>query len=83
MLQYRYKHGILQRPLFRLLLITLNFIPDLEIIPIRERNTALGILAHGLDILLLILDAGNGTWIALVQDLTSSSRKEMNTYHHE
>ena len=38
------------------LLIRLYLIANLEGLPVLKRDTALGILAHGLDVLLLILD---------------------------
>lgn len=48
--------NILQRPLVRRLLVTLNLVPDHKVLPVFERDTALGILAHGLDVLFLVLD---------------------------
>lgn len=51
-----YIHGILQRPLLRRLLVRLDLVSNVEIFPVLERDTALGILAHGLDVLLLVLD---------------------------
>ena len=47
---------LLQRPLMLRLLIRLDPIANLEVLPVLERDTALGVLAHGLDILLLVLD---------------------------
>jgi hypothetical protein len=47
---------ILQAPLLKLLLITLNAITNLELIPALEANTTFGILAHLLDVLLLALE---------------------------
>lgn len=38
------------------LLIRLDPIANLEVLPVLERDTALGVLAHGLDVLLLVLD---------------------------
>ena len=47
---------LLQRPLMLRLLIRLDPIANLEVLPVLERDTALGVLAHGLDVLLLVLD---------------------------
>jgi hypothetical protein len=38
------------------LLIRLDPVANLEVLPVLERDTALGVLAHRLDILLLVLD---------------------------
>jgi hypothetical protein len=45
---------MLQCSLFKSLLVALDAITDLEIVPALETYTTLGILAHLLDILLLV-----------------------------
>lgn len=49
-------YTILQVPLLKLLFVTLNAITHLEVFPAFKRDTALGILAHLLDIFLLVLE---------------------------
>lgn len=46
----------LQSALRARLHVALDLIADLEVLPAVERDTALGVLAHGLDVLLLVLD---------------------------
>lgn len=47
---------ILQLPLLELLFVALDLIADLEILPAIERDTALSILTHLLDIFLHVLE---------------------------
>ena len=57
--KYIHKHttySILQTPLLKHLLVALNAITGLEIIECCKRDTALGVLAHLLDIFLLVLE---------------------------
>lgn len=49
----------LQGPLLPRLLIALDSVADLEVLPVLERDAALGVLAHRLDVLLLVLDVVN------------------------
>ena len=56
----------LQSPLLRRLLVTLDLIADLEVLPASKGNTALGVFAHGLDVLLLVLDVVDDACFALV-----------------
>lgn len=53
--------NILQSPLLALLLITLNSITNPEVLPSLKRDTAFGILAHLLNILLLALQRVQNT----------------------
>lgn len=48
--------NILQAPLLKLFLIALDLITDSEVFPAVKRDTTLSILAHLLDIFLLIFD---------------------------
>lgn len=70
------------------LLVALNPISDLELIPLVKRDAALSILAHLLDVFLLVLERSNdayGGTHMLVRDSTYEKRywSREETYHHE
>ena len=54
---------MLQTPLNPLLLKTLNPIPRLELLPSLKRNSTLSILAHLLDVFLLVLEGRDDTYV--------------------
>ena len=63
---YKYTHMyILQAPLLEMLLVALNAVAGLEVVECCKRDTALGVLAHLLDVLLLVLERVDDTCLVI------------------